>query len=75
MDEKYQVYNKSGRFHLSENGKKTFCGKQISRASGWVQSQGATSKEFIEEVRPRCTSCRVNAEICLFIDDMVKETI
>ena len=71
--DKYQVYFDGRKFHLSEDGKITFCGKQIpTGAARWTQDQPATIKEFVDEVRPRCSSCKANSEISIAIDLIVE---
>lgn len=72
MDTKFQVFYHRGKAHLSEGGHKTFCGESISRPSGFMQSQPATLNEFIEEVRPRCSKCRFNAEMSIVIVQLAK---
>ena len=67
---KYEVQFDGRKFHLTSNGKRTFCGEQISRPK-WSGSQPATLQEFIDEVRPRCRSCKANAVISITIEQIV----
>ena len=68
MEEKYQVHWKSGRAHLSEDGRKTFCGRVIP-FNGYSRDQDATAAEFINEVRPRCSGCKVGAQVAQLVDE------
>jgi len=72
MDEKLRVHRKKSRAHLSEDGRRTFCGLQISGWS-WSTDQPATLKEFIKDVHPACGSCKRNAKISLKIIELAAD--
>ncbi len=72
-DEKYQVRWFKGKAHLSEDGRKTFCGQRIQHAAGWTTDQDATIQEYIKYVRPRCSGCKSGAEVHVLIEKMANE--
>lgn len=68
---KYEVQFDGRKFHLTSYGKRTtFCGEQISRPK-WSVSQPATLQEFVNNVRPRCGSCKASAVISITIEQAV----
>lgn len=65
---KYQVRWNKGKAHLSENGTKTFCGQKI-QGWGWTVDQPATISEFLKEVKPKCSGCKLGAQTHELLDD------